>query len=198
MYTSSLTKNGLGDFLLKPIWSPYYTYVTGSSKLRLLVKYKIWGRFLKMSMETVLLSFARQKCLDAHCEKFSEIKSKSTFTKIIIVLAKRRLTVFPWITGANSTIASYNARAVKICDTKRSLVRFENKTFSSTLKNALPLFCGTKFEQICYGQFEHLLCIVAPNSNIFHGCPFYTQFSFIYSGAPNGRTKLCLLVRTNR
>jgi hypothetical protein len=31
--------------------------------------------------------------------------------------------------GANPTIVSYNARAVKICNATSSLVRFENKNF---------------------------------------------------------------------
>jgi hypothetical protein len=39
--------------------------------------------------------------------------------------------------GANPTIVSCNASAVKIDNATGSLVRFENKIFSSILKNAL-------------------------------------------------------------
>jgi hypothetical protein len=38
--------------------------------------------------------------------------------------------------GANPTIASYNASVVKIYNIMSSLVRFEAKIISSTLKNA--------------------------------------------------------------
>jgi hypothetical protein len=44
--------------------------------------------------------------------------------------------------GANPTIASYNASAVKIYNAKSSLVRLE-KIFSSTVKNALVYYLGT-------------------------------------------------------
>jgi hypothetical protein len=52
--------------------------------------------------------------------------------------------------GANPTIESYNAKVVEICNAMGSLVRFENKIFYYTLKNALPYYiqrwsCCCKF-----------------------------------------------------
>jgi hypothetical protein len=41
--------------------------------------------------------------------------------------------------GANTTIVSYNASAVKIYKATSSQVHFENNYFSSSLKNALAL-----------------------------------------------------------
>jgi hypothetical protein len=42
--------------------------------------------------------------------------------------------------GANPTIVSYNASAVKIYNAKSSLVRFETKIVSTSLKNALSYY----------------------------------------------------------
>jgi hypothetical protein len=54
------------------------------------------------------------------------------------------------IAGANPTIVRYNASAEKIYSPTSSLVRFENKIFSSALKNALAYYiqrwrCSCKF-----------------------------------------------------
>jgi hypothetical protein len=43
--------------------------------------------------------------------------------------------------GANSTTSSYNASVVKFYNATGSLARFENKTFSSALKNAVA-YCN--------------------------------------------------------
>jgi hypothetical protein len=46
------------------------------------------------------------------------------------------------LSGANPTIASYNARAVNFYNATSSLVRFENKSilFHSAMKNALAYY----------------------------------------------------------
>jgi hypothetical protein len=54
-----------------------------------------------------------------------------------------------WIPGANPTIVSYSASAVKIYNATNSLVRFENKNIFFNLKNALVYYkerwrCGYK------------------------------------------------------
>jgi hypothetical protein len=48
--------------------------------------------------------------------------------------------ILAMLSGANPTIVSYNAGAVKSCNATSSLVRFKKKNISFTLKTALAFY----------------------------------------------------------
>jgi hypothetical protein len=66
-------------------------------------------------------------------------------------------------TGANPTIASYNASAVKAYIDTSSLARFENKIFSSTLKKR----CSCKFKSCRIGSRSFGVIVEDENQVIF-------------------------------